>query len=340
MMKRSLILLFSCLSLININGENFLKAYNNESEKKLIVLILEENGEVIEKFKNEEQVNYHKLGIKNYNEFVRELSSELMTNFSVVEFKTADEIAEIPIEERLTYNYLTFGKMTTISTGNYSNFFQTIETDKKNDFLSAIRKIEIKEITFGFYKIEFLGPVTSKGELKTYKDGSKRTRVFYSAHLPEAIPSKWAMVSALRSINYEVGLGRAVYIPEKKYIPKFKEKTLLICRDHLDEKILETDIKGLYSGKYKIVSSEEFTNLIIGKDKEYCYIFPTPYMIGSTGSGPGINGQSAMYANQVFDNETGKLDYLLFSQSIGAFLSGTYKTIEEKSFNKLQKAIK
>ena len=89
--------------------------------KELVVVLLEENQEVLNKLqkKPEKLANYKEV-INNYNQFIQEHATEYLSFIKAVKFIKVSELESIPWEERMKYNYLCFNDIKFVSDNSFS----------------------------------------------------------------------------------------------------------------------------------------------------------------------------------------------------------------------------
>lgn len=189
-----------------------------------------------------------------------------------------------------------------IDTMPYHRAIQLASTDKKILVLShastSSEQYRMGEVDQDYKSIE-------PGRWLVLEDGSKRVRML------ENVPALGKdEVLTLEAISAGLSIMNTILIVRDKYQmknfglrkkvvehaeDKLQNRTLLIPRELLSDKISEATISEIYPGKFKLVSYDEYRKAILSKKKGMAYVFIAP-----VNSGSGI-----VYSQYILDAEEG-----------------------------------
>lgn len=125
--------------------------------------------------------------------------------------------------------------------------------------------------------------------------------------LVDIFPTKTDIITAVKSsvfyMNYRLE-GKTMDLGDiketvKQNAPLLKEKTLLLRKDFLSEKLTEEIIKAVYPFKYEICSKERMDEIVINGDSNYAYALIKPNVIS------GRNGNFIIFIQEVYSADNG-----------------------------------
>lgn len=294
----------------------FQKSFIEElKQKPLIVVLLEENENYIKyliKQKDSLIAVQYKNRIAEYNKNIQELLPKYFSFYKSVQYKTMNEVFSIPIEERRNVTFLAYNTSGTLSDRNSWSIIKATMSEKDFQEKYNMPKSDSRssEITWQIVQYEFYAHTDAQYfknyyksfllendkfnyaqlELYSYDKSKNKSIISYSKYLPNVCTTKGDLAFFFLDMQCIFNETLNDKKRDKSYYKEngqlLKEKTLIILKDNLNEKLTEEEIKKEYPFDFKIVNREEYDNTIMERNDKQCYVIILPLAkipISSTG---------------------------------------------------------
>lgn len=304
--------------------ENFKELIN----KKLIVLLLEENPKTVKSLSKPKYANdleSYRMFIKQHNERFLDYVKKYWTfNSNNFEFKKASELDELMKNKKADKNFAVLGFQILGDTD--SNF--ATELSNKSDF--------------GVGALFFSAPESRNGYVKCYINGFNLKPINGEIIFEEDY--KFALETLQNSIKSFINNDKVVNF--RKYASnmielncsKLKSKQLLVNENALMKGRTEEGAKKNYDGDLKFVPQEELRKAYLTKEKGKAILLTYPYGV-IKGSLSVISVARMIYLKVIVDCETGEIlhSYMPGGFSYGANLTDSMTESEFKTIGKCDK---
>jgi len=240
--------------------------------RTLIVIVAEENEKVIDQFKQkglEDKIADYKSAIAEYNANMKEVVEQFWKFSSSIEYKTSDEVQNLFNNKSDKYAVIycgmvketgPMGQMQSITTYsinldyNYTDFKKGDVKDEKENAYHHLRLnvklIENLKNGATLYAVDFVEIFPSKAELAY---GVQSTQDYFSSRLDKTS-------------------GRESKDDLSANTHKLANKTLLISKRDIDEKLDMDGAKAVYPFPVKIADDQEINNEVMKSDSGYAFI--------------------------------------------------------------------
>jgi hypothetical protein len=254
-----------------VYGKITADAYQRIIEKKLIVVLLEEDSYIVNKLaknKDPEKLATYKKTIKDFNADVKPVFEALWTIHKSIEFKTWSEISEIPKSEKSDYVIVTFMRYQSSEQASSTETFEDVSRiDFDNSIIGGLQKTsddlsDTREYT-----------VMKFGQLQSIKLSSQAWVIM--GHL---VPTSVDLAFGIGYIEWylksqQAGASLNEMMRESKVTCKeIPNLTLLVNeQDAKDVKIMG-DASSKYPYRFQILPIEEIEEIILSKTPGYAYL--------------------------------------------------------------------
>ena len=349
-MKRNLLFVYMLLAIIPMlqaSNNNLMPGKGGDDfqilkNSTLVVVLLEENKKYEDKLTKQHKpalVTAYQNAIKTVNDNMQATADKYLKLSKGVEYKTMSEIISLPAATRDGYSFLMYDRSTQFAPGA-SDFKLDLYSDKEEE-LKAMADGYSDYIQFDCADPKYHGEEDYRRIIILIKGKKKSADVEYMQSLDMIIPTKGSFALCFMTIqnqfNSDVAGDKKLSKQQEKeeiklQVTKARTKTLVVCKDNLEKNITEAKISAIYKYKFKLVSREDFDNIILNNDTSYCVLVVYPADKVQSGYKPTVS-----YQHLIIDAQSDDLLLTVVPEATGAGAPPSYQKITDKHFKDIAK---